>query len=195
MRGWRLVQGRWRPGLVDSGQLQVQQRVWSPSIVGFASTDNLETATSIELHGLPILFIHVDVPDAVVVDCVAEKTRADTGAALLRVDEQHLQVSVEDAGESHRSTIQLRDSERNSGEIVRLQSGFDLIAVRIGEEFVSRVDRASPDRDEGRKVNWSASRPNPQLARAEVWLLIHASIMAGVCWMAFAPSGCSTDIA
>ncbi len=134
----------------------MQQRVRSSGVVGFAATDNVETSTSIELHSLAILFIHVDVPDTVVFDCVAEKPRADTCAALLRVDEQHLQVSVEDAGESHRSTIQLCDSERNGGEVVRLQMGFDLIAVRLGKEIVGRVDRASPDGDKGRKVLWSA---------------------------------------
>ncbi len=133
----------------------MQQWVWSSGLVGFAASDNVETSTSIELHSLAILFIHVDFRDSVVVDCVIEKPRADTCAAMLRIDEQHLQVPVEDTGESHRSTIQLCDSERHGGEVVRLQMGFDLITVRFGKEIVGRVDRTSPDRDEGREVNWS----------------------------------------
>lgn len=140
----------------ESAQLQMQQRIRSSGLVGFAASDQVETSTSIELHRLAILFIHIDVPDAVIVDGAAEKSRADAGAALLSVDEQHLEVSVEDTRESHRSTIQLCDGERHSGEVVRLQFGFDLTSVRLGKEVVSRVDRASPDGDEGRKVLWSA---------------------------------------
>ena len=74
-----------------------------------ALPSNYLPAVALSVAERDVLLVDVDPGDAALPDRVGEERRADPTAVLRRVDEQHLQRSVEHARESHRSTIMLCD--------------------------------------------------------------------------------------